>query len=86
MEKSATAPSSSIIGGRWSLAVPEDDDEKMFHEKPLLCPEHRHRQARISKTGHALLLMARSICHRSERADLGDLIHRLIAVQNPPCQ
>jgi hypothetical protein len=54
MAKSATTPSSSIIGAR-SLAV--DDEEKMFHEKPLPLIGKIHRHVKISNTAHAFLVM-----------------------------
>ncbi|KAI4965727.1 hypothetical protein ZWY2020_051012 [Hordeum vulgare] len=57
IEKSATAPSSSIIGAR-SPAAEDDRDEKMFHDSPLLRRGHSHKQAKINSTNDAFFLMA----------------------------
>jgi hypothetical protein len=65
MAKSATAPSSSIIGAR-SLAV----DEKMFHEKQLVLRGKLHRHVKISSTAHRFLVMMQlatdELAHRQE--------------------
>lgn len=60
MAKSATAPSSSIIGARWLLPA-DDEEEKMFHENPLVLGEQAHRQIKISSAERAFLVMIRLV-------------------------
>ena len=51
MAKSATAPSSSIIGAR-SPPVGAVEEEKMFHENPRILIGQTKKQIKITSTDH----------------------------------
>jgi len=47
------------------VAGEPDDEEKMFHENPLVLGGHVHKQIKINSTDHAFLVMIEQVTELS---------------------